>query len=238
MKTRLAFILVLLVVALVGCGDSESTGDNTEAEQLKERIASLEKELEAKQKPEPKPEPKPDARRGLPEEEAIAALEKLGAKIGRDDDGNVFVVVLTDTHITDADLRHVKELKSLQVLQLRNTITDAGLEHLKEKRKLKQLWLVRTEITDSGLESLKGLTNLEELALAGNNITDAGLVHLKGLTKLEFLSLHETQVTNAGVAELQLRVIDRECVGWRVVIFQKMRYSRGRRPWFESCIAH
>jgi len=52
MKTRLAFIPVLLVVALVGCGDSNSTADNTETEQLKERIASLEKKLEAKQNPD------------------------------------------------------------------------------------------------------------------------------------------------------------------------------------------
>ena len=61
MKTTLAFIPVLLVVALVGCGDSKSTADNTEAEQLKDKIASLEKELEAKQEPDSEADTIPEA---------------------------------------------------------------------------------------------------------------------------------------------------------------------------------
>ena len=64
---------------------------------------------------------------------AVAALEKLGAEIERDEQDAVVGVQLRDTSITDADLEHLKGLPNLQRLNINlcGEITDDGLVHLK-----------------------------------------------------------------------------------------------------------
>ena len=70
------------------------------------------------------------------EEKAVNAILKLGGKVTRDEKlpGRPVVGVdLRDTNIADADLKELKELKSLQKLVLSGTqITDAGLKDLKQ----------------------------------------------------------------------------------------------------------
>ena len=110
----------------------------------------------------------------------IAVLEEFGAKIKRNEQGEVVEVVLVGTKITDAGLVHITGLTRLQ-----------------------RLVLHRTQITDAGLVHLEGMTQLQSLHLPSTKITDAGLVHLKGLTKLEALGLAQTKITDAGVADLQ-----------------------------------
>ena len=133
----------------------------------------------------------------------VAALEKLRAKITRNEQGEVVNVNLSGTQITDAGLAHIKGMTRLQHLHLGQTkITDAGLVHLKGLTNLQALYL-GGQVTDAGLVHLEGLTNLQALGLRGTKVTNAGLVHLAGLTNLTFVDLGETQVTDAGVAELQ-----------------------------------
>ena len=110
----------------------------------------------------------------------VAELENLGAKVMRNEQGQVIFVSLDQTKVTDAGLVHLKELPSRQYLEL-----------------------VHAKIGDAGLMQLKRLTNLTDLFRMRNQITDAGLVHLKELASLEFLGLTDTKVTDAGVAELQ-----------------------------------
>ena len=63
---------------------------------------------------------------------------------------------LGDTRVTDAGLKHVKEVKSLHRLDLRMTqVTDAGLKELKECRGLQRLILFETLVTDAGLRELE-----------------------------------------------------------------------------------
>ena len=63
---------------------------------------------------------------------------------------------LGDTKITDAGLKHVKELKSLHTLDLRLTkVTDAGLKELKECKSLQRLTLFETLVTRVGLRELE-----------------------------------------------------------------------------------
>ena len=120
-----------------------------------------------------------------PQDSVVDALEKLGAGIERNEQGDVVGVYLQNTPITDAGLVHLAGLTNLQTLSLRDTpVTDAGLVHL------------------------AGLTNLEHLNLDNTQITDAGLVHLAGLTNLEVLQLIGTQVTDGGVAELQKSLLN------------------------------
>jgi formylglycine-generating enzyme required for sulfatase activity/dsDNA-binding SOS-regulon protein len=136
-------------------------------------------------------------------EESFAALEKLGAEIGRNAQGEIVRVILSGTQITDAGLVHLAGLTSLESLRLKGTqVTDAGLVHLKGLTELRSLFLNGTQVTDAGLVHLKGLTSLEKLYLRYTQVTDTGLEHLKGLTNLETLALSRTQVTDAGLVHL------------------------------------
>ena len=63
------------------------------------------------------------------ETDLIAALEKLGAKIERNDNGDVVTVRCSwNETLTDAGLVHLKGMTNLQTLDLQRTkVTDAGL---------------------------------------------------------------------------------------------------------------
>ena len=70
------------------------------------------------------------------EASAVAALEKLGAKIKRDETKPgkpVIQVSLGNTAVTDAGLKELKELKQLTYLDINDTkVTLAALKELKE----------------------------------------------------------------------------------------------------------
>ena len=70
---------------------------------------------------------------------------------------------LLNWSITDSGLVHLKELASLQVLNLEGTpITDAGLVHLQGLAKLEKLHLGKTKVTDAGVAELQqALPNCE-----------------------------------------------------------------------------
>ena len=63
----------------------------------------------------------------------IAVLEEFGAKIKRNEQGEVVELSLHDTKITDAGLVHLKGLTGLQSLGLSGPkITDAGVADLQK----------------------------------------------------------------------------------------------------------
>ncbi|MCZ6767530.1 MAG: hypothetical protein O7D32_11440 [bacterium] len=142
---------------------------------------------------------------GDPSGDSVAALEKLEARIERNDRGEVISVDLSATQVSDAELAHLKALASLQILHLFNTqIGDTGLIHLQGMTDLRELGLGRTRITDEGLVHLKDLTSLQTLDFSWcSRITGAGLEHLKELTNLRDLSLYKTKVTDAGLVHLK-----------------------------------
>jgi len=83
-----------------------------------------------------------------------------GAKIERNEQGEVVEVDLGSSRITDTGLVHLKGLTSLQTLNLSGSITDSGLVHLKGLTNLQQLYLEDTQITDAGVADLqKALPN-------------------------------------------------------------------------------
>ena len=141
------------------------------------------------------------------DEAAIAALQKIGGKIERDDkapEKPVKTVNLGVTQADDAALGSVKGFSKLEKLTLNNTkITDGGLDSIKTLVSLKKLYLVDTKIGDAGVEKLKDLKELRVLSLAGSGVTDAGLEHLKALSNLEIVFLHGTKVTDEGVKKLK-----------------------------------
>lgn len=66
-------------------------------------------------------------------DDPVAALEKLGAKIKRNEQGEVYAVDLADTRITDAGMVHLAGLNNLMELNFRYTqITENGVSKLRE----------------------------------------------------------------------------------------------------------
>jgi hypothetical protein len=119
--------------------------------------------------------------------------------------------------LSDAGVAHLKDLKNLTLLDLRNEsftatkpraprVTDAGLGHLAGLSKLEYLNLQGQHITDAGLKHLKGMPNLQTLSLSFPVITDEGLKHLEGLQQLRGLHLYGTRVTPAGRAALKAKL--------------------------------
>ena len=140
-----------------------------------------------------------------PEEKAVSAVLKLGGRVVRDEKlpGRPVIAVYLD-HVTDSDLKDLKELKGLRMLGLSYTkITDAGLKDLKELRNLQTLNLGGTRITDAGLKELKELKGLRMLGLSDTKITDAGLKDLKELKGLQRLNLNNPHITDAGLEDLK-----------------------------------
>jgi internalin A len=116
------------------------------------------------------------------QEQAINLIKKMGGQVQRDPKAPgqpAIGISLRGTHVTDADLESLKQLKSLQILNLS-----------------------QTAITDAGLKPIASLPNLRNLILPVS-ITDAGLVHLKGLRNLKILLLNGTKVTDAGLRDIQ-----------------------------------
>src|SRR5262245_34971583 len=85
---------------------------------------------------------------------AVKMIEKLGGKVTRDAEiaGEPIVGVnLFRSPVTAAELKHLKEIKSLKKLNLsRAKVTDAGLKVLKELKSLETLDLDHTQVTDAG----------------------------------------------------------------------------------------
>jgi len=122
-------------------------------------------------KPPVRPEFDPDipmvdhSERELTTDQAVRALEQIGARLGRDDNGNVVKVFLNRTLITDTQLWPIKYLPTVEIINFTATsISDAGLEHFKELPHLKRIYPARSKTTEAGREQLKQA--LPELQIA------------------------------------------------------------------------
>ena len=114
--------------------------------------------------------------------EAVAALEKVGARITYDTSLPGTGEMIAPPQWPQWLLNNVgvDYFASVEELSLSNTqATDTALEHLKHLTALQRLWLYNTQVTDSGLEHIKGLTALQELNLTYTQVTDAGIARLQ-----------------------------------------------------------
>lgn len=140
---------------------------------------------------DPKPLPAANA--------AAKALEDLGAKLKRDDNGRVIEVSLASKKFQADDLRYLASFPRLRTLSLYETpLTDDGLAHLKSLTSLKNLNLGSCrKVTDAGLKYLEKLENLESLNLGFcRKITDEGFAILTRFPELKSLNLSITNVTD------------------------------------------
>ncbi len=131
------------------------------------------------------------------EASAVAALEKYGVAVEKDDEGHVQVVDAIDTGLPNSALPWLAHFPKLNVLQLSGTaITDEGLAALANLKTLEMVYLDRTEVSDAGLEHLSGLENIVVLVLERSRVTGEGLKKLAGLTELRTLNLAWCSVTD------------------------------------------
>src|SRR5260370_5763137 len=73
-------------------------------------------------------------------------------------------------------------------------VTDAGLKELAGLKSLQSLAIGGTHVTDAGLKELAGLESLQTLDLGDTPVTDAGLKELAGFKSLQPPSLPHTPV--------------------------------------------
>ncbi|MCI0680508.1 MAG: protein kinase [Gemmataceae bacterium] len=126
-----------------------------------------------------------------------------------------FGLCLESMQVTDAGLKELASLKTLQLLVLyRTNVSDAGLEQLAGLRSLQTLYLDDTQLTDAGMRKLAVLENSQALSLRGTQVTNAGLNELAGLKGLRHLHLVRTQVTGAA-AVAGLKSLEFLAVGGR-----------------------
>jgi len=102
-------------------------------------------------------------RAGQAEDKAVRTVEKVGGTVTRGKmivgDYAVEVVTCADlsaSRVTDAELKELAALTSLQTLDLwRTQATDAGLKELAALKSLQMLNLGDTQVTDAGLQELQ-----------------------------------------------------------------------------------
>lgn len=139
-----------------------------------------------------------------------------------------------DYEITDAHMKHFRELTKLQRLEIyRSPITDAGLQHLQGLSQLEFVELFYTDVTGVGFEHLQGLPKLSQVSLSGEKVTDRSILGLKGLTQLKALDLQSPTLSSNGVKRLQEALPECE-IQWRRWNAFAVRgvdcYSRVRLP--------
>lgn len=130
--------------------------------------------------------------------------------------------------ITDAGLRTIGQLKSLEILNLYgcNKITDDGIGHLSSLVNLKRLFLNNNDLLTSSclkhltqlkkltrleidgialaedLRPLQGFNELETLSMTRTNLSDEDIAIIAALKSLKNLNLQQTKITDRSAAVL------------------------------------
>jgi hypothetical protein len=122
------------------------------------------------------------------EETGKSEVEKLGGKLKYGEGKyakNVVAVDLSNSRVTDGDLRHLLHFRELQHLDVRGTsIGDPGTQYPAFIKNLRTLKVSGTQMTDAGLERLKKLKNLEIFLVDETKITQEAA--RRALSKVRF----------------------------------------------------
>jgi len=145
----------------------------------------------------------------------LSSLEYLGVPYRVTDKGMADMAALpslkgiyfpTNCGVTNADLRHLAKLTSLEEVYLAGErVGDAGLKHLRDLPRLEYLALYGRGFTDKGMVYVKDIPSLRILSFHESlcRITDTGLAHIADMPDLEILCLHGIRdITDDGLAHL------------------------------------
>lgn len=127
---------------------------------------------------------------------AVAALEKAGAKLEKNESGQVVSVQFT-RETTDDDLKHLAGTPAVRSVALNESerVSDEGLKVLGTLKQLQSLDLSWSEITGKGLSHLRGAAALENLDLSYTKVQDEHLAPLSELKRLKVLNVEMTEIT-------------------------------------------
>ena len=110
---------------------------------------------------------------------------------------------LSGTAVTSAGLVHLKDLTSLQFLNVCLTaVSDDGFEHLAKLTNMRRMTICASKITGSGFQHLNGMTQLQSINLHSAPASDMGLDAISKLTSLQRLEIVHTNVTDVGLKRL------------------------------------
>lgn len=102
--------------------------------------------------------------------------------------------------VTDDWLKRLAGQDRLRRLELSGTaVTSAGLVHLKELKTLQWLNVCLTAVDDRGFEHLAGMTDMRRMVICASKITGTGFRHLRGMKRLESINLHSAPASDAGL---------------------------------------
>ena len=176
-------LLILAVVALVGCGGKEGDGNTG---------------VVKPNKPSPKAVPEKPITDPVVEKEIRFLLEKPTGELTKSDLEKVTELNLFDNQLTDVKgLEKLTQLKKLFLSNNQLTEVPKGLEKLTQ---LTDLWLTHNQLTD--VKGLEKLTQLKGLDLNTNQLTS--VQGLEKLTQLKILDLtNNPELTKAQIDELQ-----------------------------------
>jgi hypothetical protein len=140
--------------------------------------------------------------------QATPALDEAQAKIVRDAKGEVTSVDLRGCQLSEAVLKEIASLSSLQQLDLRecNLNNEQFATAVKPLTKLKALRLNgkggATSVDDNGISALAGCTDLRVLSVDEIWISLNGLKHLEGCKQLSELYAKESTLDDESMAVL------------------------------------
>lgn len=196
-------IALLLVPAIVGCGDSEKPKASDAKPVSKDKPAAIGEKTPAVVEAEPELESRFGDRPEGPwyfrgdsgtTDEDLAKLPPSVSDMRFD--GSVSV--------TDAGLAHLARQTFLDELKLENMdLSDASVAIISKLAKLKKLHISGKKITNEGLAPLAKLTRLEELTIECPGITDEGLAAVSNLKRLTDLTVREAKLTLAAYDRLK-----------------------------------
>jgi Leucine-rich repeat (LRR) protein len=104
----------------------------------------------------------------------LAGIETRGEGVAQE-----LHIRLNSNKVNDAALKELQGLKVNTLVLDHTAVSDAGLEKLKDLTSLQALDLSFTQVTDAGLAHLGALPNLRTLNLTGTRVTDQGVAQLK-----------------------------------------------------------
>jgi serine/threonine protein kinase/Leucine-rich repeat (LRR) protein len=137
-------------------------------------------------------------------------------------------VNLSRSSITDAGIRGLELIPTLEELDLHDCMRITDVSCLRESVALRKIDLSNSSVPDSGIRGLELIPTLQELNISGcQQITDVSC--LRGCQVLRELDLSKSSVTNAGLRGLELiptleKLILAGCVGATDVTY--LRYCR------------
>ena len=136
--------------------------------------------------------------------QAIARLEELSGPISYYLEGYVHGINL-EGHVLDKSLwNHVavlnKEVRSVWLSE--TNVTDAELRYLRSFRRIEHLSLYNTRVTSEGIEAISNLTSLKTLIISNSLVDDRAVPSLVKLNGLTGLNVRGTRISAAGIAQL------------------------------------